>query len=303
MTIVDSGSAAPVQGRRRDLPPSMLERMTLILDAFDGPSTRLNLEKIADRTALPRSTVHRILEQLVRLNWVEHAPFGYCLGRRAVGLGGGESGGHTRLRAAAAPLLHDLHLRTAMVVHLSVFAGGDSVYLDKVGGRFAASLPSRVGGNAPAYATAGGKAMLARLDPERVDALYRYRFTRCTEYTITDLPTLHQELNRIRQHSGVAFERGESVRGVSCVGVAIRGYEGPVASISLCGDVPDAHLQRVAPLVAQAAREVTRTLYPGTGSYGRRRDGGVAAGEHLVRRGSRPDVGNPFRAVALASGA
>ena len=261
MTVVDPDSVAGVRGPRPELPPSMVERMTLILDAFDGPTTRLTLEEVACRTMLPRSTAHRILDQLVRLEWVDHASFGYGLGRRALGLGGGD-GGRSQIRAAAAPLLHELQLRTAMVVHLAVLDGGDCVFLDKVGGRFAASLPSRVGGRDRAYSTAGGKAMLAWVAPEEVDALYRDRFTRCTQDTITDLAALHRELNRIRRRSGLAFERGESVPGVSCVGMAVRGDDGPLASISLCGDARTAQLDRVAPLVAQVARKVSRTLHP-----------------------------------------
>ena len=47
-----------------------------------------------------------------------------------------------------------------------------AVDMDKIGGQLAAALPSRVGGRVPAYATAGGKALLAGLEPEQVDALY-----------------------------------------------------------------------------------------------------------------------------------
>ena len=270
MTIVDmNDTLSTVQTAggqpKKDLPPSMVERMTLILDAFDGRAARLTLEEVACRTQLPRSTVHRILDQLVKLDWVDHASFGYCLGSRALGLGGGD-GGHSQIREAAAPLLHELHLQTGMVVHLSVLDGRESVYLDKVGGRFAAALPSRVGGRVLAHSTAGGKAMLAWIDPERVDALFGSALPRCTENTITDVAVLHQELNRIRQRRGLAFERGESARGVASVASAIRGHEGPVGSIALCGDMRTAQLERVAPLVVDAAREVSRTLYPELGA-------------------------------------
>ena len=102
MTIVDmNDTLSTVQTAggqpKKDLPPSMVERMTLILDAFDGRAARLTLEEVACRTQLPRSTVHRILDQLVKLDWVDHASFGYCLGRRALGLGGGD-GGHSQIR-------------------------------------------------------------------------------------------------------------------------------------------------------------------------------------------------------------
>ena len=257
MLVVGSGSEAPGRVPRREVPPSMVERMTLILDAFDGPMARASLEEIASRTRLPRSTVHRILDQLERLDWIEHASTGYRLGRRALGLGGG---GHAQLRAVAAPLLHDLHLRTEMVVHLSVLDGGEIVYLDKIGGRLAASLPSRVGGRGPAYSSAGGKAMLAWKDPERVDALYWYWPNADTDRTISGSTPLHRELNRIRQRNGLAFGQCASVRGISCVGAAVRGADGPIAAISLCGDAPVAQLERVAPLVAHATWVVSRIM-------------------------------------------
>ncbi|EME19420.1 IclR family transcriptional regulator [Rhodococcus qingshengii] len=244
----------------KSLPPSMIERLTLILDAFDGQAARITLEQVACRTRLPRSTVHRILDQLVTFGWVEHASFGYCLGRRALGGGGGEGSG--LLREAAAPFLHELHHQTGMVVHLTVLDGPDVVYLDKVGGQFAAAIPSRVGGHAPAHCTAGGKAILAWVAPERVDALFGAVLSRGTENTITDINVLHQELSRIRRRRGVAFEREEAARGVACVAAAVRGYDNPVGSIALCGSNSSARLERLAPLVVHAVREISRSLYP-----------------------------------------
>lgn len=249
---------------KKDLPPSMVERITLILDAFDDGVARLTLEEITCRTQLPRSTVHRILDQLVKLDWVQHASFGYCLGRRALRLGG--DGVHNQTRSAAAPLLHELHLQTGMIVHLAVLDGRETVYLDKVGGHFAAAVPSRVGGRALAHSTAGGKAILAWIAPERVDALFGATLPRCTENTISEIAILHQELNRIRQRRGLASERGESARGVACVAAAIRGHEGPLGSIALCGDIRTAQLERVAPLVVDAARVVSRSLNPELGA-------------------------------------
>ncbi len=272
MTIVNStqvtlnaGSSAEPRAAHEphELPASMIERMTLIIDAFEGRRARLTLREVARRTQLPRSTVHRILDQLVCLGWLEHTAFGYCLGRRTLDFGG-QDGGHGEVRAAAAPLLHELYLRTGMVVHLAVLGDGDVVYLDKVGGRFAAALPSRVGGRVPAHSTAVGKAMLAWQEPEAVDTLLDGRLNRRTERTIGDMATLHQELNRVRQRHGLAFERGESCPGVACVGAAVRGHEGSVAGISLSGEEKAAQLERVAPLVIDAARKVSHTLFSPT---------------------------------------
>ncbi|QBJ96814.1 IclR family transcriptional regulator [Rhodococcus sp. ABRD24] len=259
MTNSESWSSPTPPVLQVDPPSSMIERTTLILESFDSHTTRLTLEEVTRRTRLPRSTVHRILDKLVRVDWLEHLSSGYRLGRRALGVAG-DGSSHAEIRAAAAPLLHELHMQTGMVVHLAVLDRSDSVYLDKVGGRQASSLPTRVGGRSPAYSTADGKSMLAWLDPEWVDSLYPDRLNRCTERTIADISTLHRELDQIRRRRGVAFERGESVRSIASVGVAVRGPEGPVAAISLCGDVRTARLERVAHLVIAVAHETSRAL-------------------------------------------
>lgn len=62
---------------------SMLDRFTAIIDAFGDAAGGLTLDQIAGRTGLPRSTTHRILDQLVRLRWLTHAGRGYRLGRSA----------------------------------------------------------------------------------------------------------------------------------------------------------------------------------------------------------------------------
>lgn len=260
-----------------DLPASMAGRITLILDAFEGRFTRLTLQDIAILTHLPRSTAHRILDQLVQLEWIVHTDFGYGLGVRAIGLGG-HGGGYEEIRGAAAQLLHELHVKTGLVVHLAVLDGPDVYYLDKVGGRSAAAVPSRVGGRAPSHATALGKAILGRLAPEQVDARVGGSIGPVTSRTISDLPGLHRELDRIRRRRGLAFERGECSSEIACVAAAVRGPEGPLAGISLVGS-STAPLERVAPLVVDAARQVSLTLYPNLDAPRRAR---VVTADHLT---------------------
>lgn len=260
-------SALRVSEHAAALPPSMIERMTLIMDSFEGPQIRLTLEEVSGYTNLPRSTAHRIMEQLVKLGWLERSGRDYGLGPRALGLGGRESG-HGPLRTAAFPLLHALALHTEMVVHLAVLDGADVYYLDKFGGRSAVEIPSLVGGRAPAHCTAIGKSMLAWLPPEQVDARFRSLLQRRTPRSIGDIGVLHQELSRIRARNGLAFERGECFPHIACVGVALRGPDGPLGAISLVGDVRAA-LERLAPLVVNAAHAISDKLLGG----GRRRAG------------------------------
>ena len=50
-------------------PSAVIDRVSLVLDAFDGPG-RLTLAQIVRRTGLPRSSAHRMLERLVQLRWL-----------------------------------------------------------------------------------------------------------------------------------------------------------------------------------------------------------------------------------------
>lgn len=259
LAINSNGTTRDTPGERRELPQSMVERMTLILDVFDSATSRLTLEQVARSTRLPRSTAHRILDQLVRLDWLAHSSAGYSLGTRALGLGRGNDG-HMELREAAAGVIHDLQLRTGLVVHLGILQGASVRILDKVGGRFADAVPTRVGGFVPAHCSALGKSLLAWVPAEDVDALYQPMPQPRTERSVADLPTLHHELLRTRARKGLAFERGENHPDFGCVAAAIRDNRGAVGAVSLVGDAATP-LERVAPLVVDAARRIGTEIF------------------------------------------
>ncbi|WP_067172592.1 IclR family transcriptional regulator [Microtetraspora niveoalba] len=244
--------------QEQDLPSSMVGRMTLILDAFERRGARLTLEEVERSTGLPRSTAHRILGQLVHLGWIEHGTFGYTLGRRALRLAASR-GSWDDLRKAATPLLHDLHVLTGFVGHLCVLDGPEIVFLDKIGGAYASTLPSDVGSRWWATNAAIGKVILASLSPERVDDLLRS----CPEFSRSaddGFCSIHRELNTIRRAGGLAFERGEGMPGVGAVACAVQGPDGPAGAISLAGDVAQMHFERLVPMVRAAARQASEAL-------------------------------------------
>ncbi|KZM71997.1 IclR family transcriptional regulator [Nocardia terpenica] len=255
VTVLSSG------GRTAASPVSMIERMTLILDAFDATTPTLTLLELVERTGLPRSTVHRILDQMIRLRWLAHTSGGYRLGMRTLELGG-LTADHNEIREAVSPLLHELAQRTGLVGHLAVLDGRDVIYLDKVGGRFGATLPTRLGGRMPAHATALGKAMLAALDPAIAEAAVRGKLTRLTPRTLCDTDALQRELGQIRLRQGVAIDREEAVTGIACVAAPLRGRGMPPAALSLSGRAESMGFDRLARVVLEVAHEAARTLFP-----------------------------------------
>ncbi|MBS1694169.1 MAG: IclR family transcriptional regulator [Actinobacteria bacterium] len=238
-------------------PSAVIDRISLVLDAFDGPG-RLTLAQIVRRTGLPRSSAHRMLERLVQLRWLRRNGRDYELGMRLVELGS-LAVHQDRLVRAAQPLLHELHRATGLVVHLAVLDGADVVYLEKIGDRMTAAIPTRVGGRQPSHCAAVGKAILAYNDhPDAVDLTVRK-----TKYSINTDAQLATELDKVRTH-GVAVDREESLPGFGCVAAPIGNPGDAVAAVSVCGPMGRMTFdQRLAGPVRMTAMRVWRTLENG----------------------------------------
>jgi DNA-binding IclR family transcriptional regulator len=255
-----SGTVRSVATAEPSTPTAVIDRISLVLDAFEGPG-RLTLAQIVRRTGLPRSSAHRMLERLVQLRWLRRSGRDYELGMRLVELGS-LAVHQDRLVRAAGPLLGELHRATGLVAHLAVLDGPDVVYLDKIGDRMVDSIPTRVGGRQPAHCTAVGKAILAFSDEvAQLDLQIRK-----TRYSISTGSQLAAELAKVRAH-GVAFEREESLLGFGCVAAPI-GNPGEaqevLAAVSVCGPMNRMMFdQRLTAPVRMTAMGIWRNLEDG----------------------------------------
>ena len=238
-------------------PSAVIDRISLVLDAFDGPG-RLTMAQVVRRTGLPRSSAHRMLERLVQLRWLRRSGRDYELGMRLVELGS-LAVHQDRLVRAATRLLGEVHRATGLVVHLAVLDGPDVVYLEKIGDLVIGAVPTRVGARQPAHCTAVGKAILAYRDEgAEVDLLARK-----TKYSISSSSQLAAELARVRAH-GVAFEREESLLGFGCVAAPIGSPGEAVAAVSVCGPMNRMMFdQRLAAPVRMTAMGIWRNVEDG----------------------------------------
>lgn len=262
MTVTVDNVTHPATKATVETPSAVIDRVSLVLDAFDGPG-RLTLAQIVRRTGLPRSSAHRMLERLVQLRWLRRSGRDYELGMRLVELGS-LAVHQDRLHKAAIPMLHELHAATGLVVHLAVLDGSDVVYMEKVGNRMAAAIPTRVGGRAPAHCAAVGKAMLAFADEDDV-SLYDSEFlARRTKYSISTPAQLRKELTKVRSH-GYAFDREESVPGFGCVAAPIGDPGEAAAAVSVCGPMGQMKFdQRLVAPVRMAAMHIWRAVDGGS---------------------------------------
>ena len=224
--------------RDQSAPVAVFDRMSTILDTFDG-SGPLTLGQVVRRCGLPRSSVHRMLEQLVAKRWLHRVDQEYELGIRLFELGS-TAVQQNRLYAGSAPLLSELHRISGMVVHLGILDKTDVVYLSKVGGPYASAVPTRVGGRRPAHETALGRALLAFGEASSCASSW---------------PRLLQNSIRKIQDTGVAYEPGETVTGLNCIAAPIGPPADAVAAISICGPAGSLRLdhQSAVPVLIAAA--------------------------------------------------
>ncbi|MDV7241798.1 MULTISPECIES: IclR family transcriptional regulator [Rhodococcus] len=247
---------------------SVGDRMVLILDTVASSSGEVGLSELARRTGLKKATVHRLAMDLVAHRMLERGGYGYRLGLHLFELGQHVPASR-RLRATALPFMADLLAATGEVVQLGVLDGTEIVYIEKLTGRQGAALPSSVGTRLPAYCTGLGKAILAYSDESAVDRVTSAAMPARTGTTITDPRRFQRELEKIRD-TGIAYDREEGTRGVTCVAAAIvvESYVGrdghrAVAGLSVTG--PSHRLQpvRLGAAVRTAALSISRLLgYP-----------------------------------------
>ena len=257
MTITDH-RAAPVE-----VPQSVLARAAALLGAFDGFEPVLSLVELSARTGLPKSTVHRLADQMLDLGWFERSPGGYRIGLRLFEVGG-LADRRNRLAERAAPHLHDLAAASGCGVHLGVLDGTEVIYLVKLPIR-GLTLPTRDGGRMPAHCTGLGKAMLAFAPDEQVEQLVAGGLERRTPTTIVDPDVLRSELRSVRER-GVALDHEEGCEGVSCVAAPIRGSGRAVGAVSVTGASDRFDHAAAEILVRRTSRRIWNDLFARPGA-------------------------------------
>jgi IclR family KDG regulon transcriptional repressor len=230
------------QSSERDYSIQALQRGMKVLDALLEARTPLNLEQICDHTQLPKSTVFRILVNLLQGQYLVETEKGYWLGLKMLRFGTLVEE-KLDLTRQARPFLLQLRDQVNETIHLAVLdAELRVVYVDKLSTQHAIGLMmSRIGITAPMHCTALGKAMVAfRPEDEMCQWIQTHGLKPFTETTITDEDTFLRELREIRSR-GYAVDNGEFEAGVRRIAAPIRDRAGTViAAVSVSG--PDTRM-------------------------------------------------------------
>jgi len=167
------------------------------------------------------------------------------------------------LRTLAANALRQLADESRETVHLAVLDKSEVIYIEKIDSPEPVGAYTQLGGRAPAYCVATGKALLSQM-PEAELAPLLANLHKFTASTITNAKALRAEL-RAAEAQGYAINRGEWRDAVWGLASVIRDTTGAsVAAVGVSGpqyrlDDP-ATCERLAGLVKTAARKVSEAL-------------------------------------------
>lgn len=205
-----------------------IKRAFAVLGALaDGP---VGVTEVADRVALPKSTVARLLGSLQREGVVEQVPGGtrYRLGARIASLAAGVAGTGS-LVAVARPHLVELSSAVGETAGLSVPDGFEVHYVDHVDTAHQVQIRDWTGTRVPMHAVSSGLVMLASLPAAAVDRCLDRPLDRFTPRTMTDPSALRDRLRQIRA-DGYAWVHEEFAEGLNSVAAPITHAVGDVVA-------------------------------------------------------------------------
>jgi IclR family KDG regulon transcriptional repressor len=207
-----------------------------VLELIAACGAPVSLAELSARLGMSKSAAHRLVVTLRERGFLRQLPdrSSYVVGIKSFEVGAAFLS-QTSLRSASLPEMEHLSRLTQETIHLVTLEGMDVVYLEKINSPRPYSVSTRVGSRSPAYCTAVGKAILAFLNPARLEELLRRPLERYTPRTICHPEALKDELARVRSR-GYAVDREEIEPNLCCLGAPIfdHGRE-PAGAIGIAG--------------------------------------------------------------------
>jgi len=200
-----------------------------VLDMVASHGGPVRFTDLLSQSQYPKATLYRLLQTLTNQGMLAYddASGTYALGVRLVRLAHA-AWAQSSLAPIARPYLDELAAKTGETIHLAQMDLGQVLYVDKRNAAKPVEMFSSAGKVGPAYCTGVGKAMLAYLPTDALEAaLSRQSFHRHTPHTLASRKALLEELQAIRDR-GHALDREEHEAGIICCAVPILSRSGRV---------------------------------------------------------------------------
>jgi IclR family transcriptional regulator, acetate operon repressor len=225
----------------------------------------IGVSELARVLELPKTSVDRSLRTLHLAGWVrtlgtETTRWGLTTKALTVGLAGSRE---TSLRELAVAEMDKIRDATGETVHLVVPEEDELVVIARLDGTRSLRTFLPLGARAPLHATASGRAMLASMHDDDVDAILDHGIHRYTKRTLLDRERVWREIKLVRRR-GFGTNAAEWRTDIAAIGASIGTVGGsPLAAFAISMPLSRyqaANRSRIAKLVIEAADRVSREL-------------------------------------------
>jgi DNA-binding IclR family transcriptional regulator len=196
-----------------------MHRLFVILEAIAYHDVH-TIDEISALTKIPRSSVHRILQNLTQEGVIVQVPQkGYVLTPKLVSIGINGIG-QKNIVEVAIPIMKELSQKTHETVSLQVISGSERVCLCRFEGDYPITRHIKPGDTGVLFRGAAGKIIAAGLRTEELETII-------DKYIVDGIilgdrkPALLTEIRQIRE-AGFAISTGERVPGSGSIGVPIK---------------------------------------------------------------------------------
>lgn len=206
----------------------MTERIVRVLETFTSERTVQSASEIGRRAALPSSSAHRIVDDLVSAGLLDRDEDAQVrLGMRLweLALRGSSA---LRLRTAALPHMETVQSVIREHTQLAVREKDEALFIERLSHPDAGANITRIAGRLPLHASSSGLILLAYAPANLRAEILSWPLRAVSAETVTDPRTLERMIATIRR-DGVAIAPG-SIQSVSTgVAVPLR-HEGEVVA-------------------------------------------------------------------------
>jgi IclR family acetate operon transcriptional repressor len=240
-------------------------KLLRVLEAVSNPGEPHRLSDLVKETGLAKTSVFRLLAELIDGGYVARKPDGtYGPGRAlrvlAVKLTSTPDDSD-QIRNRLARLQQDVH----STIHFALRTGDQATYVEKIEDTAQPiRMASRVGSQFSLHSSAIGKAVLAHLSEGEVRKYAaRTGLGRRTENTITDIASLLADGELVRTR-GFAIDDEENEAHIRCMATPVfdsnQNVLGGIGITTFAPLVSQSELEAYAPLLLTAARDVMALL-------------------------------------------
>jgi IclR family pca regulon transcriptional regulator len=204
-----------------------LARGLAVIRAFSDQRRSLTIAQISHKTGIPRAAVRRCLYTLKQLGYADSDGNNFSLKPKVLTLGYSYLSS-TPLTVSALPFLNQISRTLNESCSLAVLDENEVLYVARSATSRIMSVALNTGSRLPAYCTSLGRAILAHLPPEELDAYFtRVKLKAYTDRTVVSAKRIRELLEDVRK-DGYALVEEELEVGLRSIAVPVRGASGQV---------------------------------------------------------------------------